>query len=44
MIKSLIRRRLPPDEDRIRGPKFIVYFEINRTLPLVGSGESILTF
>lgn len=39
VIKSLVRRHLPPDEDRARGPKFIVYFEVVRTLPLIGSGE-----
>lgn len=39
VIKSLVRRHLPPDEDRARGTKFIVYFEIIRTLPLIGSGE-----
>lgn len=42
LIASLTRRHLPPDEDKARGPKFIVYFEIIRTLPLVGSGESPL--
>lgn len=40
VIKSLARRHLPPDEDRAKGPQFIIYFEIIRTLPLVGSGES----
>lgn len=39
LIKSMSRRRLPPDEDKARGPKFIVYFEITKTLPLVGTGK-----
>ena len=39
-IKALARRHLPPDEDRARGPKFIVYFEVVRTLPLIGTGTS----
>lgn len=39
LIASMTRRRLPPDEDKARGPKFIVYFEITRTLPLVGTGK-----
>lgn len=39
LINSMTRRRLPPDEDKARGPKFIVYFEITRTLPLVGTGK-----
>jgi hypothetical protein len=42
VIKALARRHLPPDEDRARGPKFIVYFEIVRTLPLVGTGETLV--
>ncbi|GAB4342911.1 MAG: hypothetical protein Kow0089_18340 [Desulfobulbaceae bacterium] len=40
LIRSMSRRHLPPDEDRARGPKFIVYFEITRTLPLVGTGTA----
>ena len=39
LIESMSKRRLPPDEDRARGPKFIVYFEITKTLPLVGTGK-----
>ena len=39
LIESMSRKRLPPDEDRARGPKFIVYFEITKTLPLVGTGK-----
>ena len=39
LIKSMSRRCLPPDEDKARGPKFIVYFEITKTLPLVGTGK-----
>lgn len=39
LIKSLSRRRLPPDEDKARGQKFVIYFEITKTLPLVGTGE-----
>lgn len=39
LIESMSRKRLPPDEDKARGPKFIVYFEITKTLPLVGTGK-----
>lgn len=42
LIESMSRRHLPPDEDKARGPKFIVYFEITRTLPLVGTGAEHL--
>lgn len=39
LIASMSRRHLPPDEDKARGPKFIVYFEITKILPLVGTGK-----
>ena len=39
LIASMTRRHLPPDEDKARGPKFIVYFAITKTLPLVGTGK-----
>lgn len=39
LIAAMTRRHLPPDEDKARGPKFIVYFEVTRTLPLIGSGR-----
>ncbi len=39
LIKSMTRRHLPPDEDKARGPKFLVYFEITKTLPLIGTGK-----
>lgn len=43
LIESMSRMRLPPDEDKARGPKFIVYFEITKTLPLVGTGKEHIT-
>jgi hypothetical protein len=39
LIASMTRRHLTPDEDRAKGPKFIVYFAVSRILPLIGSGE-----
>ncbi|MCL7489587.1 MAG: pyridoxamine 5'-phosphate oxidase family protein [Desulfobulbaceae bacterium] len=39
LIESMTRRHLPPDEDKARGPKFAVFFEITKTLPLVGTGK-----
>ena len=39
LIESMSRSCLPPDEEKARGPKFIVYFEITKTLPLVGTGK-----
>lgn len=43
LIESMSRRHLPPDEDKARGPKFLVYFEITKTLPLVGTGKEHIT-
>ena len=43
LIESMSRRHLPPDEDKARGPKFIVYFEITKTLPLVGTGKEYIS-
>lgn len=43
LIESMARRKLPPDEDKARGPKFIVYFEITKTLPLIGTGKEYIS-
>ena len=43
LIEAMSRRRLPPDEDKAKGPKFIVYFEITKTLPLVGTGKEYIS-
>ncbi len=39
LLTSMTRRHLTPEEDRARGPKHIVYFEVEKILPLVGDGE-----
>lgn len=43
LIAAMTRRHLPPDEDRARGPKHIVYFEVTKILPLIGSGTAPVT-
>ena len=40
LLATMTRRHLPPDEDKARGPKFLVFFAVTRILPLLGSGES----
>lgn len=40
LIATLTRRCLTPEEDAARGPKFIVYFEIEKALQLIG-GDSV---
>jgi hypothetical protein len=37
LIQMLTRRCLNPKEDEAKGPKFLVYFEIEKTLNLIGS-------
>jgi len=38
LIQQLTRRCLTPEEDAAKGPKFLVYFEIEQALDLIGSG------
>ena len=43
LIAKMTRRSLTPEEDRQKGPKFLVYFTVEKILPLIGSGESHFT-
>jgi hypothetical protein len=36
----MTRRNLTPEQDKARGPKFLVYFALEKILPLIGSGET----
>lgn len=36
LIRSLTRRTLSEEEDLARGPKFMVYFDVEKTLNLIG--------
>ncbi len=37
LIAEMTRRCLTPEEDAAKGPKFLVYFKVNKMLALVGS-------
>jgi hypothetical protein len=37
LIQMMTRRCLSPEEDEAKGPKFLVYFEVEKTLNLIGS-------
>ena len=37
LIQMMTRRCLSPEEDEAKGPKFLVYFEVEKTLNLLGS-------
>jgi hypothetical protein len=39
LIAEMTRGSLTPEEDRSKGPKYLVHFSIEKTLPLVESGE-----
>jgi hypothetical protein len=40
LIAQMTRRHLTPQQDKARGPKFLVYFTLKKTLPLIGSEET----
>lgn len=39
LADQLRRRCLTPEEDRQKGPKFLVVFSVDRELPLIGAGS-----
>ena len=43
LIGKLTRRCLTPEEDEAKGPKFLVYFKIEKALNLIGSDSPELT-
>jgi hypothetical protein len=40
LIDKMKRRRLSPERDKARGPKFLIHFRVERILPLIGDGET----
>lgn len=39
LIARMTRRHLSPEEDKAKGPKFLVRFSVEKILPLIGSGD-----
>lgn len=39
LIAQMTRRNLTPEEDKAKGPKFLVYFKVETILDLVGGRE-----
>ena len=39
LITKLTRGNLTPEQDRAKGPKYLVHFHVDKILPLIGSGE-----
>ena len=44
LLKEMTRRSLTPEEDAAKGPKFIVYFEIEKALKLIGAESLDIDF
>ena len=40
LIRSMTRRHLTPEQDAQKGPKHLVYFTVEKVLPLIGSGKA----
>jgi hypothetical protein len=43
LIGSMTRRHLSPELDAQKGPKHLVYFTVEKALPLIGSGAAPVT-
>ncbi len=39
LLAKMTRRHLSPEQDKAKGPKFLVYFTVEKILPLIGSGK-----
>lgn len=39
LISKMTRRHLTVEQDKAKGPKFLVYFTLEKILPLIGSGD-----
>jgi hypothetical protein len=40
LLYALRRRTYPPEMDKQEGPRFLVFFQVDQVLPVVGPGES----
>jgi len=43
LIATMTRRHLSPELDAQKGPKHLVYFTVEKVLPLIGSGAAPVT-
>ena len=42
LIEKMKRRHLTPEEDKTKGPKFLVHFRVDKILPLIGDGDTVI--
>ena len=40
LIEKMTRGNLTPEEDKAKGPKYLVHFKVEKILPLIGSGKA----
>ncbi|MDO8281023.1 MAG: pyridoxamine 5'-phosphate oxidase family protein [Thermodesulfovibrionia bacterium] len=40
LIAKMTRGSLTPEEDKAKGPKYLVHFKVEKILPLIGSGTT----
>jgi hypothetical protein len=40
LIPKMTRGNLTPEDDRAKGPKYLVHFSVKKVLPLIGSGNA----
>ena len=40
LIQKMKRRHLTLEEDKAKGPKFLVHFRVDKMLPLIGEGDA----
>jgi len=40
LIEKLKRRHLTPEEDKAKGPKFLVHFSVEKIIPLIGDTKT----
>ena len=40
LLYSLRRRTYPPEKEKKEGPRFLVFFQVDKVLPLIGAGSS----
>jgi len=43
LIETLGRKFLTPEEDKAKGPKFLVHFSVEKILPLIGDRDTGIT-
>ena len=40
LLYSLRRRSYPPEKEKQEGPRFLLFFQVDKILPLIGAGEN----